>query len=204
MADNDVATSTPMTEGTELETSDDAVDFTPDDNDDDTPSVSAPWSAACVRAALVTGVLLVAVLSGLTCWLGYRALQSHRAQQEHNLVLQVGRQGALNLTTIDYAKVDTDVQRILDSSTGSFHDDFKQRAPAFIDAVKQAQSKSEGSVTEAGLETTHGDQAQVLVAVTVKTSNAGTAEPEPRLWRMRISVQNTDNGAKVSDVEFVP
>ncbi len=70
--------------------------------------------------------------------------------------------------------------------------------------VKQAQSKSTGEVTAAGVESETGDSAQVLVAVTVKTSNAGAPEQEPRAWRMRISVKKVDNDAKVSNVEFVP
>jgi Mce-associated membrane protein len=44
----------------------------------------------------------------------------------------------------------------------------------------------------------------VLVAVTVHTSNAGSANKQPRAWRMRISVQKVSDQAKVSNVEFVP
>jgi Mce-associated membrane protein len=43
-----------------------------------------------------------------------------------------------------------------------------------------------------------------LVAVTVKTSNAGAPDQQPRSWRMRISVQKVGDEAKVSNVEFVP
>jgi Mce-associated membrane protein len=70
--------------------------------------------------------------------------------------------------------------------------------------VKQAQSKSVGTVTAAGLESASADQAEVLVAVSVKTSNAGAADNQPRAWRMRISVQKIGDQAKVSNVEFVP
>jgi len=73
----------------------------------------------------------------------------------------------------------------------------------FIDTVKQAQSKSVGTVTEAGLESESENDAQVLVAVAVKTSNVGVAEQQPRAWRMRISVQKVGDQAKVSNVEFV-
>ena len=96
------------------------------------------------------------------------------------MFLQVGRQGALNLTTIDFAEADTDIQRILDSATGTFYDDFSKRSQPFVDVVKQAHSKSVGTVTEAGLESASADQAQVLVAVSVKTSNAGAAEQPAR------------------------
>ena len=48
------------------------------------------------------------------------------------------------------------------------------------------------------------DGADVLVAVTVKTSNAGAAEQEPRAWRMNITVQKVGDEAKVANVRFVP
>jgi Mce-associated membrane protein len=147
---------------------------------------------------------LVVVLAGLTGWLGFRTYQSHQADEQRKLFLQVGRQGALNLTTIDWQHADADVQRILDSATGTFYDDFQKRAGPFVEVVKQAQSKSVGTIAEAGLESVSDNGAQVLVAVTVKTSNAGAPEQAPRAWRMRISVQKVDDGAKVSNVEFVP
>jgi Mce-associated membrane protein len=161
-----------------------------------------PMSVA--RIALVGGLTVVVALGALCGWLGYRVYQSHQAEQLRELFVQVGRQGALNLTTIDFAHADADIQRILDSATGTFYDDFAQRSKPFVDVVKQAQSKSVGTVTEAGLESENGDQAQVLVAVAVKTSNAGAAEQAPRAWRMRISVQKVGDQAKVSNVEFVP
>jgi Mce-associated membrane protein len=157
-----------------------------------------------VRLATILGLVAVVALAGLTGWLGFRAYESRKAADERNLFLQVGRQGALNLTTIDWQNADADVKRILDSSTGGFYDDFQNRSSPFLEVVKKAQSKSVGNVTEAGVESESGDEAQVLVAVTVKTSNAGAAEQEPRSWRMRITVQKMGDQAKVSNVEFVP
>ncbi|ABK64493.1 hypothetical protein I549_4545 [Mycobacterium avium subsp. avium 2285 (R)] len=148
--------------------------------------------------------MLVVVLGGLTGWLAYRGYQSHQADEQRNMFVQVGRQGALNLTTIDWQHADKDVQRILDSATGTFYDDFQKRSGPFIEVVKKAQSKSEGKVTEAGLESRTENEGQVLVAVTVNTSNAGAPEQEPRSWRMRITVQKVNEEAKVSKVEFVP
>ncbi len=163
-----------------------------------------PWPVSGVRPALLVGMVAVVALAGLVGWLGFRAHQSDQAEHRRALLVEVGRQAAVNLTTISYTEADADVQRILDSATGTFHDDFAKRSPAFVDVVKKAQSKSEGTITEAGLESGGGDQGQVLVAVSVKTSTAGAAEPQPRAWRMRISVERVGDGAKVSNVEFVP
>lgn len=161
---------------------------------------------SAVGSALVAGGLIVATLAGLSGWLGYRAYQQHDAQERRNLYIATARQGAVNLTTINYAQVDADVQRILDSATGAFRDDFEQRSKPFMEVVKAAQSKSEGTVTDAGLESQRGDSAQVLVAVAVKSRTAG-GEEAPREWRMRIEVRSVGPGvsdAKVSNVVFVP
>ncbi|TQK28485.1 Mce protein [Arthrobacter sp. SLBN-53] len=162
-------------------------------------------SGSHLRLATVLGLVVVLALAGLVGWLGFRTYESQKLEAKRELFLQVGRQGAINLTTIDWEHAEGDVQRILDSATGSFYDDFEQRAAPFVDVVKQAQSKSVGSVTEAGLESDTDTEARVLVAVTVQTSNAGAAEQQPRLWRMRVTVQDVgDDQVKVSNVEFVP
>jgi Mce-associated membrane protein len=172
------------------------------DRDGDVAPVQ-PWRSH-VRQALVVGLAVVTTLAALAGWLGFRAYESHSGDQQRNLFLQVGRQGAINLTTIDWQHADTDVQRILSSATGTFFEDFSKRSRPFIDVVKQAQSTSAGTVTEAGVESVTGDSAQVLVAVSVKMSNIGAPEQEPRFWRMRINVQRVGGEAKISNVGFVP
>jgi Mce-associated membrane protein len=174
---------------------------TSDDGADIPSAVEPPMSH--VRLALIAGLVAVLALSGLIGWLGFRAYHAHALQEQRNLFLQVGRQGAVNLTTIDFEHVDDDVKRILDSATGSFYDQFQQRARPFTEVVKQVKSKSVGNVTEAGLESESGNQAKVLVAVTVNTAVAGQPEQAPRAWRMRITVQKVGDDAKVSGVEFV-
>lgn len=157
-----------------------------------------------VRLTSIAGLAFVLSLVGLCGWLGYRAHEARQIEQFHALLVKVGRQGALNLTTIDYEHVDADVQRILDSAAGEFYDDFKSRSGPFIDVVKQVQSKSVGTVTEAGLESANDQEGQVLVAVSVTTSNKGAPDDQPRYWRMRMTVALQGNEVKVSRVNFIP
>lgn len=157
-----------------------------------------------LRSAVAIAAAVVVALGSLAGWLGYRTYETRQTQAQRNLWIAVARQGALNLTTIDYTQVDADVQRILDCGTGTFRDDFQQRSQPFVEVVKKVQSKSQGTITEAGLESQQGDQAQVLVAVSVKTSSAGAPEQDPRRWRMRIGVQKVGDAVKVSAVEFMP
>ena len=156
------------------------------------------------RLALVIGLVIVVTLSGLIGWLGLRAYQAHQEQERRELFLEAGRQTALNLTTIDFHHANADLQRILDRATGQLYDNFSERSQPYVDVVLRTQSRSVGTVTEAAMESQSGDKAQVLVAVTVTTSNAVAPQPERHAWRMRLSVRQVGGVAKVSNVEFVP
>lgn len=156
-----------------------------------------------LRLATLMGLVVVLAMAGLTGWLGYQAYKSYEAQQQRDQFLAVARQGAVNFSTLDYTQVDTDVQRILDSATGTFYDDFATNSQPYIDVLKQAKSKSVGTVTAAGLESETDNDAQVLVTLTVKTSNAGGVGEPPRSWRMRISLHKVGDQTKVSNAEFV-
>ena len=171
---------------------------------DDSQNSAVGQHHSRLRLAVAAGLGLAVVLGLLTGWLGYRSYESRTGELQRSLFVQAGRQAALNLTTISYTEADGDVARIVDSSVGNFRTDFQSRAADFINVVKQAQSKSEGVVTEAGLESQDGDQGKVLVSVSVKTTTPADKEPQPRGWRMRITVQQTHNGPKISNVEFVP
>ena len=143
-------------------------------------------------------------LLGLGGWLGFRVHQDNHVQAQRNLYLQVARQTAINLTTIDYTQVDADIKRVLDSAIGAFHDEFQNRSEPFVEVVKKVQSKSEGTIAEAGLSRIRRTKRRCL-SVAVKTSMAtAPADQEPRRWRMRLTVDKTGDSAKVSNVEFVP
>jgi Mce-associated membrane protein len=155
------------------------------------------------RVVTVALLGLLVIVTALTGWLGLITYQSHRAEQERAMFVQVGRQGALNLTTIDWRSVESDVQRIRGSSTGTFLEDFTARQQAFTDVVQKAKATSSGEIIDAGLESESSDSAQVLVTVRVSNSKEGASEQPMQAWRMRISVTKVGDGAKVSDVEFV-
>jgi Mce-associated membrane protein len=174
-----------------------------DDVETDAPVPAKTWRTP-VRVATAFGLVTVVALASIVGYLGYRANQAREVAQEQQQFVQVGRQGALNLTTIDWEHADHDIQRILDSATGAFYDDFSKRSQPFIDVVRKEQSKSVGTITEAGFESQSHDEAQILVGITVKTSNISAAEQDPRHWRMRITVKKLGDALKVSNVAFVP
>ena len=173
--------------------------------DEDEPSrLRRPKSGTSpLGIAAIVGLALVLVLGGLCGWLGYRAYQARAADQLRQQFIETGKQGAVNLTTIDYAHAEVDVQRILNLATGQFHDDFASRSGPFVEVVQRARSKSSGIVTEAGLESVDGNEGRVLVAITVTSTSLDIANQPPRYWRMRLTVRKGDEGAKIAKVDFV-
>jgi Mce-associated membrane protein len=201
---SDSATDTPEADALDYAdgvSGDEAADDVEDVDGTGAP-VAGAWSSH-LRWGLVAGVVTLLAVGGLAGWLGVRAHHAQQAKQQHDVYLQVARQGAVNLTTIDFSEADTDIQRILDSATGAFYDDFAQRSAPFIDVVKKTQSKTVGTVTEAGLESITGDEAQAIVTVNVTTSNSAAGKQAPRIWRMRLTMQKMGQDVKVSNVGFV-
>jgi Mce-associated membrane protein len=163
----------------------------------------APAGRPHIQRALAVAIAVLSLLAAVNVGLGYRDHQIRQSESLRRDMVDAAREGAVNLTTIDHQQADEAVQRILDTSTGAFRDDFAERATGFIDAAKKAQSKSVGTVADAGLESVDGDVGRVLVALTVMTSNRGVPERQPRAWRMRVTVTPDDDTYKVSSVEFI-
>lgn len=179
----------------------------PESGVDDAGEGPAPPSRTFISVPLratLFGLAVVVALAILAGWLGFHVYQLHQEQIQRNQFLQVARQGALNLTTIDWQHAEVDVHHILDGATGEFYDDFAKRSQPFVEVLKHAKAKTVGTITEAGLESETADAARALVAVSVQTSNAGAPDQVPRAWRMRIDVQKVGDQVKVSNVGFVP
>jgi len=187
----------------------DAEDYAAESDVDDADSAPAarPKKLKTLRSeqwwATLLGLAVVIALAILVGWLGFRVHQSQQAQAQRSQFLQVARQGALNLTTIDWQHADADVRRILDGATGEFYDDFAKRSQPFIELLQQSKATTVGTITEAGLESQTADTAQALVAVSVRTSSGGEADQVPRAWRMRIYLKKVGDQVKVSNVGFV-
>ncbi|RRR47308.1 Mce protein [Mycolicibacter terrae] len=155
------------------------------------------------RRALIAGLIGVVISAGLLGWLGFRAEAAHSAATQREMFLQAARRTALDLTTVDYQDPQGDVQRVLDSATGEFYERFAKRAPLLIETVTRERSQAVSAVSEAGLEWQSGDEAQVLVAVSVASKHLGGLDLRPHELRMRLTVQRMGKQAKVSDVEYV-
>ncbi|MGH3959435.1 hypothetical protein [Mycobacterium sp.] len=157
-----------------------------------------------VSAALV--VVVVVVICGLLAASGYMTWYHHNAvgQRQRAAAFVAGaRQGVINMLSLDFNRAKEDVQRVLDSSTGEFKDDFQKRAGDFTSVVEQSKVVTEGAVQKTALQSMGKDSAIVLVLGTERVTNAAGAKDEPRSFRLRVSVVRDGDQIKMSKVEFV-
>ncbi|MHA7649594.1 hypothetical protein ACX9NE_07510 [Mycobacterium sp. ML4] len=154
--------------------------------------------------AKIVAVLLILGFSGLS---GYFVWQHHQAtdrEQRAAAFIAGAKKGVVNMTSLDFKRAKEDVQRVIDSSTGEFRDDFQQRAADFTKVVEQSKVVTEGTVNAAAVESMDGHSAQVLVSATSRVTNSAGAKDEPRAWRLRVTVTEEDGQYRMSKVEFVP
>lgn len=160
------------------------------------PSWSVAW-----KAAVIVLICAFVAASGYMMWQRHETVE--RNQRAANFIAGA-RQGVVNLISMDFNKAKEDVQRVIDSSTGPFRDDFQARAKDFTTVVEQSKVVTQGTVNAAAVQSINGDFGLVLVAATSHITNAAGAKDEPRNWRLKVTVKNDGGQYKMSNVEFIP
>ncbi|WP_293055446.1 hypothetical protein, partial [Mycobacterium sp.] len=158
------------------------------------------------RMSAALSVTAVVVICGLLAASGYMVWYNHEAlaqRQRAAAFTAAARQGVINMLSLNFTKAKQDVQRVIDSSTGEFRDDFQKRAGDFTSVVEQSKVITEGAVTATGVESMGKDSAVILVLGTERVTNAAGAKDEPRAFRLRVSVTRDGDQFKMSKVEFV-
>ncbi len=172
-------------------------------------SHSAERESTDRRRVNVSLALSVAAVVGIVGFLGASGWMfwQHRSvvqEREHAAAYTAAaRQGVINLTSLDFNKAKENVQRVLDSATGEFKDDFQKRAEDFESVVKDSKVVTEGSVAATAVESMTGDSAVVLVLANENVTNIAGAKDQPRTFRFRVSVVHDGDDLKLSKVEFV-
>ena len=159
------------------------------------PSLSAVWKAAAL--------ILICVLCGAS---GYMTWQHRDATQRAQRAAQIvagARQGVVSLTSFDFKRAKEGTQQIIDSSTGKFRDEFKQRASDFATMIGQSKEVIEETVNAVAIESMNGHSASVLVSTTSRKTNSAGVKDQPRAWRLLVTVTEDGGQYKMSRVEFL-
>lgn len=188
----------------ERSTEDDCVD----ERSDTEVTVASPGRSRRVPSARAlisaVAVAVIAVSGTVSGMLVHHHQQTTQANQRQTEFTEAARQGVVALTSLDFSRAEQDVRRVLEHSTGAFHDDFESRSQDFTSVIQQSQVATAGTVSSAAVESMTEDSAVVLVAATSQVTNSAGAQQEPRAWRLSVTVTREGDTIKMSKVEFVP
>lgn len=154
--------------------------------------------------AMTLASLLTVALLGASGYMVWQHRNVAAEQQRRAEFAAAGRQSVVTLMSLDFNKAKDDVQRIIDNSTGTFKDDFKNQAEDFIKVAQDSKVITEVTVNVAAVESMTDDSAVVLVSATSRVTNSAGAKQEPRSWRLSVNLQREGGQIKMSKVEFVP
>jgi len=155
------------------------------------------------RLLAPAAIVAICALLGASGWMLWHHHNVMEERERSAAFIATARQGVINLTSLDFNKAKEDVQRVLDSATGEFRDDFQRRADDFTSVVKDSKAVTEGSVAATAVESMGKDSAVVLVLANERVTNLAGAKDQPRTFRFRVSVVRDGDELKVSKVEFV-
>jgi Mce-associated membrane protein len=179
------------------------------DADSSRDAVSDPKPMKRRRPRLSTLAVVVAVLCGTamataSSYMTWQHRQAADHQQRTAQYAAAARQIVVTLMSLDAAHAKDDVQRIIDSSTGGFRDEFQSAAPDFIKAAQDAKVSTQATVKAAAVESMTDDSAVVLVTATSENATTNGADAQPRSWRLSVAVAKDADQIKLSKIEFVP
>ncbi len=151
----------------------------------------------------VVAIILIVAFAGVSGYMLWQDRDASERTQRAASFVAGAKQGVVNMTTLDFNRAKEDVQRVLDTTTGQFRDDFQQRAKDFTSVVEKSKVVTQGTITAAALESMSEHSASVLVLATSRITNATGAKDEPRVWRLRVTVTEEGGQYKMSKLEFV-
>lgn len=153
--------------------------------------------------AVSAAVVLLCALLGLS---GFMAWQLRAANQLHAREAEaaaVARQGVVNIMSLDFTNAEGDVQRVIDSATGKFKEDFESESKFLIEALEKSKVITEVTVNAVAVDSLNDDTAVVLVSAKSQASNAEDQRQDPQQFRVAVTLARDSGALKMSQVDFL-
>lgn len=155
-----------------------------------------------ITMAVLSLVTVALVVLAVVFW--QQVSTNARQDQDRQAVLNLARQQAVTLTTVNPKNVKEQMRLLLAHSTGEFRRQFDAASPTFAKVVNDGEVSSKGTVAEAGVVSLSDDRSSVLVALNSTVRNSETDEDEPRNYRLRVDLEKEADQWLVSNMRFVP
>jgi Mce-associated membrane protein len=164
------------------------------------------WRVANI--VLVVLVLLLVATSVLLFTKGAEATpgesKAETLSREYSQVTKAATDETLAFLTVDYKNMDPLIAKVLAGSTGSFKQQYSQAQVNLKSSAQQSRAVSTGKVLAVGVGNIDDSNAVVFIAADSQVTNESTkGKPQPRYYRLRVSMTRKGSAWLTSNLQFV-
>jgi Mce-associated membrane protein len=159
---------------------------------------------------LVIALVLVVLSAVAAVWFGVSWFKASNdddlsVAQMRDEVTRVGEQAILTFNTLDYRKIDEDLDRWLNASVGPLHEEVVSRRAASKQAIEQAKTVTSARVLKSAITELRDREGKATIIAAVRIDISADGKPAPaKFQRVQGALERTDTGWKLSGVGFVP
>jgi Mce-associated membrane protein len=156
---------------------------------------------------LALSALLIPVVAAVVLWVwqSRQVDDLEAARAEDRAALDAATLETLNWASVDHRNIDEFVSKVKDGATGVFLDQFNQSETALRTLIRRNRSVQVPTIPKDGaaLLERRGDEARVLIVMDADVTNASTRTPQPRQYRLQVTVTKEKGRWLTSNLEFV-
>lgn len=167
-----------------------------------------PRRPGAVRTILAVLAVLLPVALGGALWVWQSnehstAAESARADGE---AVKAATAEVMAWAAVDYRKIDESFAAVKEGATGKFLEQFTQSEETLRSLLVENQSVQVPTIPKdgTGLVERDGGTARVAVALDAVVTNTSTKTPQPRTYRLLLTLANVDGAWLTNNLEIVP
>ncbi len=124
--------------------------------------------------------------------------------RQYRAVTKSARAETLAFLTVDYKNMDPLIKKVLAGATGTFKEQYDRTKVTLKASAQQSQARSTGKVLSVGISDIDDTNAVVFVAADSKVTNKATkGKPQPRYYRLKLTMVRKDGRWLTSNLQFV-
>lgn len=150
-------------------------------------------------------VVPVAAAAGVWQWQAAELRDAEDAEAQDRAALNAATRQTLAWASVDYRKADEYVETVEEGATGDFLKQFQESEDALRELLEANRSVQVPTIPEggAGLLERSGDEARVLIAMDATVTNKSARTPQPRQYRLQVTLVESDGKWLTSGLEFI-
>ena len=150
-------------------------------------------------------ILPVAASVGVWQWQASELREAEDSRDEDRAALNAATRQTLAWASVDYRDADGYVSSVEAGATGEFLKQFEESEDALRQLLRSNKSVQVPTIPEggAGLLERDGDQARVLIAMDATVTNKEARTPQPRQYRLQVTMVKEGDEWLTSGLEFI-